>query len=293
MKKFNKNSLVLMFAVLFIVLGFFGNAIPSFVEYFTKKISSVDSGSVKDKMIALWNSIHDNADESLSYFTTLMDLNSIKENLLGTKMMVKSDSKVIKSNSEQLSVPCELLSDKEIQQTVDKINQLKRIADNNGAKFLYCAAPNKEYYDTFPKNFKNYYRDNYSRFITELHVSNIPYISFADSLSKICENNNYFVTDSHWKPGSGFIANRCLCEELNDQYGFSYDKKYTDINNYKITNYENLFLGCWGKKTGTYFTWNGADDFELFTPCFETNLLLEEPLKKEKKRVHLKTRFFI
>ena len=56
-----------------------------------------------------------------------------------------------------------------------------------------------------------------------------------------------------------------------------------DIGNYEIKKYKNWFLGCWGKKTGTYFTWKGADDFELFTPRFATDLLLEEPLKKEKK----------
>ena len=91
------------------------------------------------------------------------------------------------------------------------------------------------------------------------------------------------MTDSHWKPRCGFIANSYLCEELNRLYGFSYNKKYIDISNYNIKNYENLFLGCWGKKTGTYFTWDGADDFELITPRFETNLLLEEPLKNVKK----------
>ena len=91
------------------------------------------------------------------------------------------------------------------------------------------------------------------------------------------------MTDSHWKPRCGFIANSYLCEEPNRLYGFSYNKKYIDISNYNIKNYENLFLGCWGKKTGTYFTWDGADDFELITPRFETNLLLEEPLKNVKK----------
>ena len=283
MKKINQNSLVFGFTIAFIIVGFFGSAIPSLSESFTEKTSVAGSGSFKDKMIAMWNSVHDNADESLLYFTILMDLNSVKENLLGTKMMMKSDTTVIKSNSEKLSVLSKPLSDEELRQTVDKINQLKRITENNGSKFLYCAAPNKEYYESFPKNFSNLSRDNYSRFITELQVSDIPYISFADSLSKSYENDLYFVTDSHWKPRSGFIANRYLCEELNTRYGFSYNEQYVDIHNYDIQKFENLFLGCWGKKTGTYFTWSGADDFELFTPRFSTDLLLEEPLKKEKK----------
>ena len=285
MKKFNKNSLVFGFTIVFVIVGFFGSAVPSLAKSFSEKVSGVDSGSVKDKMIAMWNSMHDNTDESLSYFTNLMDLNSVKENLLGTKMMIKSDTTVIKSNSENLSIICEPLSDEEIQQTVDKISQLKRVTENSGANFLYCAAPNKEYYETFPDNFPNPYRDNYARFITELQESNIPYINFVDTFSKTCEKRNdiFFVTDSHWKPRTGFMANRYLCEELGTRYGFSYNEKYIDIGNYEIKKYKNWFLGCWGKKTGTYFTWKGADDFELFTPRFATDLLLEEPLKKEKK----------
>lgn len=285
MKKFNKNSLVFLFTILFIIVGFFGNMIPTITKSFSENNPGLDTGSVKDKMTAIWNSIHDNNDESLSYFTYLMDLNSVKENLLGTKMMMKSDTMVIKSHSGKLSVLCELLSDEEIKKTVEKINQLKRITESKGSKFLYCAAPFKEYYETFPSNFPNVYRNNYYRFLAELKVTDIPFISFADLVSKTTENvkDPFFVTDSHWKPHSGFIANQYLCEELNNRYGFSYNKQYTEIHNYNIQNYKNLFLGCWGKKTGTYFTWSGADDFELFTPCFATDLLLEEPLKNEKR----------
>ena len=285
MNRFNKNSLVFGFTIVFLIVGFCGSAFPSFVELVTERFSSINSGSVKEKMIAIWDSMHNYTDEDLSYFTNLMDLNSVKENLLSTKMMMKSDTTVIKSNSESLAVLNEPLSDTEIQQTVDKINQLKRITENSGANFLYCAAPNKEYYETFPENFPNNYQDNYSRFITKLRTTNIPYICFSDILPKAydCYKDNYFVTDSHWKPRSGFFANCYLCEALNTRYGFSYDKQYTDISNYDITNYEDLFLGCWGKKTGMYFTWKGVDDFELFTPRFATDLLLEEPLNGEKK----------
>ena len=190
MKKFNKNSLVFLFTILFIIVGFFGNMIPTITKSFSENNPGLDTGSVKDKMTAIWNSIHDNNDESLSYFTYLMDLNSVKENLLGTKMMKKSDETIIKSNSEQLSVLDYSLSDEEIHQTVDNINRLKIITENSGARFLYCTAPNKEYYETFPQNFSNVYGDNYSRFLHELQVTKTPYISFADLLSKTCENEN-------------------------------------------------------------------------------------------------------
>ena len=38
-----------------------------------------------------------------------------------------------------------------------------------------------------------------------------------------------------------------------------------------------------GKKVGTFFTWHGADDFELITPKFETSFIEEQPMKGEKR----------
>ena len=151
MKKFNKNSLVFLFTILFIIVGFSGSALPSLMESFSTKIFAGERDSTKSKMTSVWNVFHDSTDECLSYFTNLMDLNSLKENLLGTKMMKKSDETIIKSNSEQLSVLDYSLSDEEIHQTVDNINRLKIITENSGAKFLYCTAPNKEYYGRIVK----------------------------------------------------------------------------------------------------------------------------------------------
>ena len=36
-------------------------------------------------------------------------------------------------------------------------------------------------------------------------------------------------------------------------------------------------MGSYGKKVGTYFTWHGADDFDLITPDFATDLVEIRP----------------
>ena len=54
---------------------------------------------------------------------------------------------------------------------------------------------------------------------------------------------------------------------------------YTDIRSYTIKTYDKWFLGSLGKKVGAYFTWGGADDFELITPNFDTNLTESQPIK--------------
>ena len=44
-----------------------------------------------------------------------------------------------------------------------------------------------------------------------------------------------------------------------------------------------MFLGSYGKKVGTYFTWNGADDFDLILPKFKTDMTECQPFKNEIK----------
>ena len=73
------------------------------------------------------------------------------------------------------------------------------------------------------------------------------------------------------------MAAKHICEELNKRYGFSYEKEFTDIDNYTVTTFPKLFLGAYGKKVGTYFTWKGADDFDLITPNFDSDILYEDP----------------
>ena len=118
-----------------------------------------------------------------------------------------------------------------------------------------------------------------------MNSSRIPYIDFKKELdsSEIDIDNIFYLTDHHWKASSGFFATGAMCRELNEKYGFSYDGKYTELSNYTIKSNSNLFLGSFGKKVGTYFTWHGADDFELITPNFETNMTEEQPYKNEKR----------
>ena len=82
----------------------------------------------------------------------MMDVNSVKENLLGTRVVFKDDTTVVKMNSGSLSSKSQKLDTEDIKQTVETINRLKSVSEEHGAKFLYCATPTKPQYEKNPEN---------------------------------------------------------------------------------------------------------------------------------------------
>ena len=89
MSKFNKNSLVFGFAIVFIIFGYCGSTIFDLSVFYSEKISEQKFDGIKGQSIAVWNAMHESSDDRLFYFGNLVDINSIKENLLGTRSVEK------------------------------------------------------------------------------------------------------------------------------------------------------------------------------------------------------------
>ena len=224
--------------------------------------------------------------EELSYHDTMMEIDSFRNNLLGTRVVKKDDTTVVKALSDSLCAPTGLLSDSEISEVVTQIKKLQIISEENGAQFLYCAAPKKELYEQLPSNVENHLPENFSRLLEELTEAEIP----ALNLTKVLDENHlttgediFYYTDHHWKAYPGFLASGAICRELSSRYGFTYNEKFTDLQNYTVSQYKRWFLGSKGKKVGQYFSWHGIDDFDLITPNFETDMIEEQPIKEEIK----------
>ena len=58
----------------------------------------MSSGGLKGSVTSIWNVAHENSDQKMYYYVNLFDLNSIRENLIGTRTakrvvpLVKADS---------------------------------------------------------------------------------------------------------------------------------------------------------------------------------------------------------
>ena len=213
-----------------------------------------------------------------------MDIDSIRNNLLGTRVVFKDDSTILKARSGSLLIASTKAEEAAIGQTAARIGELKAAAEDHGADFLYCLIPTKGLFETGPENIHNYCRENYTAFLRGLEDARIPVLNFYKVLTdrKATGSDIYFYTDHHWIPEYGLLAASAICEELSRRYGFSYENEYTDLQNYEVGLIRTGSLAHTAK-VGTYFTWHGADDIDLITPRFETNLTVEEPFVTQHK----------
>lgn len=259
MKRINKNCIVFGFAVLFVAFGL------SSREYFHSVLAGVKNFVIGKSIAEEMNTTVESSSKKLRYHDFLMDLNSNKENLLGTRVIIKDNQMIVKSDAGNLIYDTETISDDEIDDIVTRIDKVKDAATANGAEFLYCAASRKELYESAPENADNYFSENYTAFLMKMEEEGIPYLDYSEPFRRnhLDKNDLFFHTDTHWRPLVGFSATGSLCEVLHNRYGFDYYEEYNDINHYSVKTYPNWFLGNLGKKTGRYFSWYGADDFDL------------------------------
>ena len=221
--------------------------------------------------------------DELTYHDYMIELNGYRENLLGTRVIFKDDIAIVKSYSDSLVDTKVKIENEDVFSSAELIKKLYIISEENGAEFLYCAAPRKELYTELPENVPNAFLENYQSLLGSFEKLNIPYIDLANSLENVdCATSElFYYTDHHWTSYAGFLANNAICKELKERYSFNYNEKYCDLNQYMIKKYDNIFLGSKGKKVGAHFTEHGADDFELIVPRFKTSLIEEQPFKNE------------
>lgn len=283
MKKFNKN--IILFVVCFLIVAFGFNkpyfeSLADSAKDFSAQIEEVGIFSAFDAFTA---DIEDASTVKIAYHNALMDINSIKDNLLNTRIITKGEDTIIKTDSGSLVKAQGYISDSELDTVVEKIQKLYSFTKNSDAQFLYVAAPQKGYGVSLPKNVDDYRTENTDRFLSKMQQAEIPTLDLIEKLTdqNIMSEDLFFVTDHHWTPNTAFWANAQICNTLNEYYGFKFNEQFNNLKNYNIKTYKNHFLGSYGKKTGTYFARGGADDIDIITPNFETKLIEEQPIKSQ------------
>ena len=282
-EKFNWNFLLFLFAAIFVLSGTARRSSFSRLKDAGKDMLTSFKQADVSGVSRLKSSLELISDKELRYHNMLMDLNSVRENLLGTRILQKGSTVIVKSDSGSLSDEIREITGNEMEEPVSRINKLKEVSEQYGAHFLYCAAPGKELYEAFPLNAENSFAENYKSYLTQLEGSGIPVLDCSAAFRErnLPDSDLFYKTDHHWQIRTGFHAASAICEELSRRYGFVYDPFYSDLSNYTITVYPDWFLGSKGKKTGTYFTSCGPDDFELITPGFPTQFREEQPFRNE------------
>lgn len=282
MKLKNKNLIVFIAAALFIAYGLMGQ-LPAAVKGEILRAGEELRAGNMESVFTFRDNVDRLSTEELRYHDALMDVNSVKDRILGTRVVIKDDTVIARADSGSLIGTSGEVTAEGVFAVIDELDKLKTIAENNGAHFLYCAVPTKDCYEIPPENIRNCNRKNFNILTDCLSKSDVPYIDlsviFEDD--KIPEEKRYYMTDHHWTTLSGFYAADAICQRLASLYGFVYDKNTGIISNYEVETYKDLFLGSWGKKVGVYFAPGGADDFDLITPSFETDMIESQPFKDQ------------
>ncbi len=277
MNKFQWNTLIFIVSMLLIGTGLLPGDGRSAIQNLKEEIRNgniMNAAEFTDRVDTV-------VENNLYYHDMLLNINSAKENLLGTRVVKKPDTLVVKADSGKLVgyIQENPSTDEYAKELAAYIGKLKQFAEENGAAFLCGLVPVKGVYETLPSNVKDYSKENYEKSRMILAEQGIPFVDFRSVFLEkgLPEEELFFITDHHWKPHSGFAAYQAICEMLQERYGFDYNKEYADIRNFTIRTYPDWFLGSLGKKTGLYYTWSGADDFDLITPMFPTSFMEEVP----------------
>lgn len=162
------------------------------------------------------------------------------------------------------------MEDVDISEGIGKFIEFANFVKSNGMNFLFFECPRKNgSYGAF----HDYSYEKEAQLLKALDEAEIDYLRVDDYMprDKLEYAKMFYRTDHHWLPSSGIWANGLLCEYLNEHYGYSIDTSiYTDMSNYRVENNGDKFLGSYGKKVSTFYTY--PDDFQIFYPTYNTQL---------------------
>lgn len=155
------------------------------------------------------------------------------------------------------------------------IAELQKSINEKGIPFIYIQAPYKIRDNSeLPTGVVDYANENADILLKTLREQQVETVDLREYFKEMPIQEEYFVTDHHWKIKTGFEAVNHISEILNNEYNFNIDSFYTDINHYDIILQKNAYLGSIGKRNGRFY--GGLDDFEYIIPNFETRLSVDK-----------------
>ncbi|MBN7772387.1 alginate O-acetyltransferase AlgX-related protein [Clostridium aminobutyricum] len=204
------------------------------------------------------------------------DLYGFVQKMLGKRIISDAGyGEIYRTTYDQIIFKVEK-KEKEVEQSLRSITELKHELDEIGIPLLYVQAPFKltDSEQQIPINKKDYVDANVNLFLKGLDENNIDYLDLRPLLRNGTKTQKelFFDTDHHWRIETAFDATGYIEDELNKDYGFHIDSKYKDIKNYNTKTFKNCYLGSMGRRTGQLYS--GLDDFTLITPKFKTDYTL-------------------
>jgi hypothetical protein len=159
----------------------------------------------------------------------------------------------------------------------DAVAELYDFLHGLNIDFLYVQAPHKIVPDDPISGRRDFSNENADDLLDALSLKRIPYLDLRENIREEGLNHHalFYKTDHHWKAETGLWASRILMDHLNSNYGFNFDLRLVDPQDYHYAVYKDWFLGSLGKKVTLVQT--QAENFTLITPKFDTDFSLTIP----------------
>jgi len=140
MKKFNYNIIIFICISLLIIVGLFSKSMV---------IQLIDAGYTFFVDFDVENLIDnlDRCSKNITYKDELIDLQSLKYRLLGTREVQKGDRTVMRLENDYLCFYQKDVTDALVAKAADACVELKKEAEALNIPFMYIYAPLKAYYD--------------------------------------------------------------------------------------------------------------------------------------------------
>lgn len=144
----------------------------------------------------------------------------ISEKIFGTSsadtVILGSDGWLYFSETTNEYIGEELLTDEEIGQIVDRLNEIYEYCKERNVNFIFTVAPNKNtlYPEHMPKRYLRQDMNNYDRLTAALAETDIPFVDFHD-LRDESDELLYYKTDTHWNSRGALAAYNRLMSALN------------------------------------------------------------------------------
>jgi hypothetical protein len=146
-----------------------------------------------------------------------------------------------------------------------------------GIDLLYVQCPYKIAPEDAVSGIVDFSNENADALLAALALKQITCLDLRKNVREenLDHHGLFYKTDHHWKAKTGLWASAILMNRLNEQYGFAFDVRMANPEQYRYTRYQDWFLGSQGKKVTLAQT--PAEDFILITPLFNTDLSLTIP----------------
>lgn len=188
-----------------------------------------------------------------SYFSDQFPFREELSEIYSRAQMMLGKNKIkdyyLLENNWIMPTPSKLMSNNELKETANEINELSKIAANSNKKVYYASTPHKESMLThlYPKHTNGLTNaiNNKNEFKSYLDLDTINFIDvdedFLEKFNESQRENLYFKTDHHWNGIGAYEGFKSIVKDMN-----IVDNTYWD--NYTQTLFDRgYFLGSYNK----------------------------------------------